>query len=392
MKLNSTYKFLFVIKSKFSLAGIYIHIPFCKQRCTYCDFHFSTTFESYRQRMIDAMVREINHRAITSPFTAKTLYFGGGTPSLLKKEELAILINAVQTHFGSSYVECTLESNPDDITIEKVAEWKAMGINRLSIGLQSFKKEDLEWMNRAHNTQQSYDSVAIAQNGGIDNITVDLMYGLPALTDEEWRMHVRTVAQMGVQHVSAYCLTIEERTALAQKVSKEEIIPLDEDQQSRQFEILLEELAAFGFEQYEISNFSIPGYESKHNSSYWSGDHYIGIGPSAHSFSGNTRRWNIANNAIYMKNVEQSQVWFEEENLTKIDQFNELVMTGLRTTAGLDMHNLSQLGDLDESFYAKVNAFEQQELIINKDGRLALTIAGRLQADYIASELFKVND
>ncbi len=371
------------------MAGIYIHIPFCKQRCTYCDFHFSTTFESYRERMIKAIVTEIELVAKETSFELETLYFGGGTPSLLTEVELTLIFEAINIHFGKTYVECTLESNPDDITEEKVALWKRLGVNRLSIGLQSFKEQDLIWMNRAHDTQQSYSCVGIAQKGGIDNITVDLMYGLPGLTDEEWRLHIQTVVKMGVQHVSAYCLTIEERTSLAKKVENEEICPLDEEQQARQFEILVEELQKNGIQQYEISNFALPGFQSKHNSSYWSGKPYVGIGPSAHSFSGNVRRWNVANNATYMKEIEKKGNWFESEELSQINQFNELLLTGLRTVKGVDLNQLANIAELDGDFWKLVQLFEHDKLLISDANKIVLTIAGRLQADFIASELFK---
>ena len=342
--------------------------------------------------MIDAMVKEIKWAASEEREPLKTLYFGGGTPSLLEAEELELLVRTVNEEFGSSYEEFTLEANPDDISSEKVQMWKQLGVNRLSIGLQSFKEQDLLWMNRAHNVEQSNNCVAIAKAGGIDNITVDLMYGLPALTDEEWKSHIHRVLELGVDHVSAYCLTIEERTALAKKAAKDEIIPLDEDQQSRQFEILLEELQKGGFEQYEISNFSKPGCESKHNSAYWNGSKYIGIGPSAHSFTGEQRRWNISNNSQYIKHLSEDSVWYEYETLTETDRFNELLLTGLRTVRGVDLKHLEQLGPLDTIFWKNVRQFIEQQLMIHHNDSLYLTPKGRLQADYIASELFKVND
>lgn len=339
--------------------------------------------------MISALEKEIVWAHQNNPFYLETLYFGGGTPSILTNDELAKLIKTVNDKFGKTYIECTLESNPDDITVDKVAMWKQLGINRISIGLQSFKEQDLLWMNRAHNKEQSYSCVQTVIDGGIQNITVDLMYGLPGLTDEEWRSHVQTVAKMGVQHVSAYCLTIEERTALAKKVATDEIIPLDEEQQARQFEILIQELSDFGFEQYEISNFSIPGYESKHNSAYWKGKKYIGIGPSAHSFFGETRSWNIANNTQYMKGVEEGNKWYEEETLSSVDQFNELILTSLRMVEGLNVDTLSTILDPDDAFWNSVSDFGKEDLLFVNDNRVILTPKGRLQADHIASELFR---
>lgn len=342
--------------------------------------------------MIEAMAKEIHWAGKIQSFPLKTLYFGGGTPSLLEESELQVLVNAVQESFGHGYEEFTLESNPDDITPEKVQMWKKIGVNRLSIGLQSFKEQDLQWMNRAHDVEQSNNCVRIAQEGGIDNITVDMMYGLPALTDQEWTSHIQKVLALGVDHVSAYCLTVEERTALAQKVAKEEIIPLDEEQQSRQFEILLYELAKGGLDQYEISNFSRPGKESKHNSAYWNGSHYVGIGPSAHSFSGDQRRWNIANNSQYIKIVNEQGQWFETESLSAQDQFNELLLTGLRTVRGVYLKQLEKFGELDAHFWTAIKDFKDSDLLIHDKDIIKLTPKGRLQADYIASELFKVND
>lgn len=321
--------------------------------------------------------------------TVETIYFGGGTPSLLTKEEVASFLVAVRQYFEvSAAPEITLEANPDDCTSENLEDWKSVGITRLSIGLQSFKEEDLEWMNRAHTVDEAMNCVQLAQEAGFTNITVDLMYGLPDLSVSEWRDHIQTVIDWGVPHVSSYCLTVESNTVLEKRIRNEELKVANEEVQSRQFEILTEMLEKNGINQYEISNFSKPGFESKHNSNYWKGVAYLGIGPSAHSFNGNTRRWNIANNALYMKHLEDGTSYWELEDLTKEDQFNELILTGLRTTYGVSLQKLSSIRNVDRSFLSKVSDFISAGWMMENDEHLFLTKEGRLRADYIASELF----
>lgn len=372
------------------MAGIYIHIPFCKQKCTYCDFHFSTTFEEYRERMIDAMVRELEQRKLyLAGEKIETIYFGGGTPSLLTISELNRLLTAIKFNFEIDKApEITLEANPDDMTNENLADWKEIGINRLSIGLQSFRQEDLAWMNRAHNEEEARRCVDKAKKHGFENISVDLIYGLPNLSMDQWESHIQEVIDMEVQHISAYCLTVEKKTALHHLVASGKLMVSNEDEQSDQFLKLIEQLQKAGFEQYEISNFAKPTFQSKHNSNYWKAKKYLGIGPSAHSFNHFSRAWNIANNRAYMKGVEEEINVLEIEELTHNDRFNEMLLTGLRTIYGVDINSLSQLVELDAGFNQKVDDFQGQGWLELKNDRLYLTSEGRLKADYIAAELF----
>jgi oxygen-independent coproporphyrinogen-3 oxidase len=372
------------------MAGIYLHIPFCKQQCTYCDFHFSTTFAEYRTEMIDAIRKEITERVDYLEGRAiETIYFGGGTPSLLFASELSVLIDEVKSNYPiSAHPEITLEANPDDITSENLKNWRQVGINRLSIGLQSFKAEDLKWMNRAHSTQEGLDCIELAKSEGFHNLTVDLMYGLPELSMEDWQRHIQTVISMDVPHISAYCLTIEEKTALHHMVKKGAINPASEDIQSDQFLLLLNMLEQNGYAQYEISNFSKPGAESRHNSNYWKGEWYLGVGPSAHSFNGVSRSWNIRNNRKYLIGIEANETVSETEILTVANQFNERILTGLRTTYGVNIQDLQKIGALPPHFVEQVSDFEQSGWLEVKGHTLFLTKEGRLRADHIASELF----
>lgn len=373
------------------MAGIYIHIPFCKQRCTYCDFHFSTTFESYRSKMIETMCQEINSRAKElKSERVETIYFGGGTPSLLKEDEFQLIFNAIRQNYSvSEDAEITLEANPDDIQIESLRSWIRNGFNRLSIGIQSFREEDLQWMNRAHNSEEAKNCVQVAQKEGFDAISVDLIYGLPNLTNEIWKKHIQTVVDFGVDHISAYCLTIEEKTVLHKKVKEGQIIPSNDYEQSEQFELLRSELKNSGYMAYEISNFSKPGKEAKHNSSYWKGEKYIGIGPSAHSYDGNIRRFNISNNQVYIKMVPEGNGYFDQESLSSKDRFNELLMTGLRTIWGVKISDLQSLLKLSASFTNRLNEFKISNQVEEVNGTLFLKGEGWLMADYIASELFE---
>ncbi len=370
------------------MAGIYIHIPFCKQKCSYCDFHFSTTYHSYRKEMIENIVSEIEERK-SELNHIETIYFGGGTPSLLEANELNSILQSIYTHFSvDEEAEITLEANPDDITIEKLKFWRKYGINRLSIGLQSFKSFDLKWMNRAHNVEEAENCIELAQQEGYLNLTVDLIYGLPQLTLDEWQHHIQKLINLKVPHISAYCLTVEKQTALSNWVKNGKIKPAKEEEQSQQFELLSQLLQKNGYEQYEISNFCLPNYESKHNSSYWKGKHYIGIGPSAHSFNGKERRWNIANNQIYIKKKSQNEVYFEKENLSPKDNFNELILTGLRSKYGVSIIKLQEITQISSEFFDKINNFKAKKWMIEKKGTIYLTQEGKLMADYISSELF----
>lgn len=372
------------------MSGIYIHIPFCKQKCTYCDFHFSTTFGSYRDQLIDSLCKEIVLRKdYLGTKNLQSVYFGGGTPSLLTQNELKQIFSVIHTHFNvMPNAEITLEANPDDLTEENLQNWKENGINRLSIGIQSFKQSDLDWMNRAHNTEEAIKAVDLAKKAGISNISIDLIYGLPNLSNDEWRDHLEKTINMQIGHISAYCLTIEDRTALHALVKKGAIIPAGEDQQSEQFKILVETLTANGFEHYEISNFAKDNQYAVHNTSYWLGKNYLGIGPSAHSFNGIERRWNVANNTVYVKSVGQNEDWYENEILTPKDIWNELILTGLRTKFGVALNDLKTMAPLTDDFLSKLNYYQSLGMLSIGEDHIFLTPEGRLQADHISAELF----
>ena len=372
------------------VAGIYLHIPFCKQQCTYCDFHFSTTFEAYREEMVNSIARELVSRvSYLEDKPIETIYFGGGTPSILRKDEIAKLLETINSTFQvNPNAEISLEANPDDISVDSLKEWKELGINRLSIDLQSFKEHDLRWMNRAHTVDEAQNCVRLAQSEGFDNLTVDLIYGLPNLTLEEWRNHVRTVIDFDVPHISAYCLTVEEKTVLHKLVKTGKIDSVSDDTQGEQFLELLKMLEAKEYQQYEISNFSKPGFESKHNGNYWKGKWYLGVGPSAHSFNGTSRRWNIANNRRYLKAIEEETTCSETEELSVENQFNERILIGLRTILGVNLNELEAVSTPPKAFYDKMGSFIESNWMIRQNSPISLTKEGRLRADYIASELF----
>ncbi|MCC6288459.1 MAG: radical SAM family heme chaperone HemW [Chitinophagaceae bacterium] len=373
------------------MAGIYIHIPFCRQACLYCNFHFSTTLK-HKNDLIEALLKEI---AMTEPFTAgeiiETIYLGGGTPSLLSADELKSIFSLLHSTFPiAENAEVTLEANPDDIAPENVRLWKEVGINRLSIGIQSFFEEDLKWMNRAHNAQQALQCIAEAQQAGFNNLSVDLIYGAPTLTDENWKYNVDRVLQLQVPHISCYALTVEPKTALQQFISKHKMQDVDPDQQARQFLQLINWLNKAGYEHYEISNFSLPGRRSRHNTSYWQGKPYYGFGPSAHSFDGiKTRSWNISNNALYTKSITAGILPVEKEVLTKTQQVNEYIMTSLRTSEGVDLNKIKNV--FGENYYnsiCKTVSLLGKEHVVVNDERIILTKEGKLFADGLAAALF----
>jgi oxygen-independent coproporphyrinogen-3 oxidase len=372
------------------MPGIYIHIPFCKQKCTYCDFHFSTTFESYRTQMVEKMCEEITLRS--DYLEAKQLgsiYFGGGTPSLLNSGELEMIFAALRKNFDfDNKAEITLEANPDDVTLEKIEVWKSMGINRFSIGLQSFKAQDLEWMNRAHRVEDGFSAVNLLQAQGICNISVDLIYGLPDLSDEEWAQHLQHVLNLKVPHVSSYCLTVEKKTALYKMVRNKTLVTANEEAQERQFLMMSTFLEENGFQHYEISNFAKRGKEAVHNSNYWKSEHYLGIGPSAHSFNGISRRWNVANNSFYMKHLGKNDNWYEEEILSQKDQWNEYILTGLRTSWGISIKHLETFSFFNTNTMLEIEKMIDNNLAQLDSDQVLLTKKGMLQADALAANLF----
>lgn len=376
------------------MAGIYIHIPFCRKACNYCNFHFSTNHQLMNQ-MVEAIIQEIQiqQNYLTEPI--ETLYLGGGTPSLLNRAQLSKIFEAVKKHFiVKPHAEITLEANPDDIHSQLLADWIDLGINRLSIGIQSFRNEDLEWMGRAHNADQALNCIGLAQKAGIQNISIDLIYGGPSLSNENWIKNLETAIKSGVPHLSCYALTVEPKTALAHNINKQKLPNIDTAHQAGHFTILQEMTVAAGFEQYEISNFSLPGKRSIHNANYWSGQHYLGVGPAAHSFNGLSRQWNISNNALYIQSLAQGIVPFEIEELTVVQQTNEYIMTALRTIEGIDANRLDAIaGNAIFDFILKDAAhFIKDGLLVYNYPQLYLSSAGKFMADGIAAHLFREDE
>jgi oxygen-independent coproporphyrinogen-3 oxidase len=347
--------------------------------------------------MMTALVKEIGMSSASllndknQKEIIETIYFGGGTPSLLTSAEIELLLNAVKNNFPTSdNAEITIEVNPDDISLEKLSSWKNSGINRLSIGIQSFKEKDLTWMNRAHNRSQAIESISLAKQVGFDNFSVDLIFGTPGLTEEEWKWNVDTVINSGATHIACYALTVEPNTALQKMIGLKKKENINSDEQANQFLLLMKWMKEVGYEHYEISNFAKPGFRSRHNSSYWSGKKYIGIGPSAHSYNGKSRRWNIANNALYIQSIQNNIIPFEEEKLTESQKLNEYIMTSLRTMEGLNLSIIEDQFSLKERSRIELAAagYLERKLIIQNNEIFVLTEAGKLLADGIASDLF----
>ena len=373
------------------MSGIYIHIPFCKQACYYCDFHFSTSLKR-KNEMLKALVKELEMRKKEVSKEIETIYFGGGTPSLLTMDELQLLIDTIYSNYEVIQdPEITLEANPDDLTSDKIKTLAATKINRLSIGIQSFFDDDLEFMNRAHNARESEFCIIEAKKY-FKNITIDLIYGIPNMSSEKWKENLQKIFQLGVPHVSAYALTVENKTALANFIKKGKYPPVDEKLSQQHFQILVEETAKNDFVPYEISNFGKKGYFSKHNTSYWQGKHYLGIGPSSHSYDGNSRSWNVSNNAKYIKSIQQNISVQEMEHLTINDHFNERIMTGLRTIWGVSLDRLElDFGvEFKENLLKSAQKHFKNKTLKQENNKLIITDKGKFFADGIASDLFIV--
>jgi oxygen-independent coproporphyrinogen-3 oxidase len=374
------------------LAGIYLHIPFCKQACHYCNFHFTTSLR-YKDDLVAALVKEIAlQKSYLPDNTIQTIYFGGGTPSLLQIDDCRLLIEEIKKNYiVDPTAEITLEANPDDITKEKLEGWKSTGINRLSIGVQSFYEEELRWMNRAHSANHARQCIELSLAAGFTNMTIDLIYGSPLLTDEMWEQNVQTAIQYGIPHLSCYALTVEEKTPLHKQISTQQKVPVDADKQGHQFLLLMQWLRNAGYEHYEVSNFARPGFRSRHNSSYWKGQPYLGLGPSAHSFNGSERQWNIANNQQYIAAIQQAKVPFEKEVLSEKEVLNEYLMITLRTMEGIDLDVVTNKWGLAEKerLLKETSLSQKQGTIIYTDNHLKLTDEGLLLADGIAASLFK---
>ncbi|MGQ3677092.1 radical SAM family heme chaperone HemW [Tenacibaculum discolor] len=384
------------------MAGIYLHIPFCKQACYYCDFHFSTSLKK-KEELVSCLVKELELRKEELlNETIETIYFGGGTPSLLSIHEIELLLNTISKNYTViEDPEITLEANPDDLSEEKIIELSKTPINRLSIGIQSFFEEDLQLMNRAHNAQEARKCLSVATRY-FDNITIDLIYGVPNMSNKRWRENLQIAFDFGINHISSYALTVEPKTALDSFIKQGKYPDVDEAVAKEHFDILVAETAKNGFVHYEISNFGKPNYFSKHNTSYWLGKKYIGIGPSAHSFNKTHRSWNVANNVKYIKTIQEGNLPLEQEELTIKDQFNEYLMTGLRTIWGVSLEKIEK--DFGEEFRKNLlknaDKFINQGLLVignelkkpdsdnNVKKVLKTTSKGKFLADGLASELF----
>jgi oxygen-independent coproporphyrinogen-3 oxidase len=383
------------------MSGIYIHIPYCKQACHYCDFHFSTSLKK-KDEMVLALAKEIEMRKSEFKDDAvETIYFGGGTPSILNVSDLKLLIDTVYSNFSViENPEITLEANPDDLTPilsfrgtrNLFKEFKAIGVNRLSIGIQSFFEDDLKLMNRAHNSEEAKSCLEIATQY-FDNISIDLIYGMPNMSNEKWLHNIETALSFNIPHISSYALTVEPKTALHTFIQKGIIPQLDDEVAQEHFHLLLDKLEENGFIHYELSNFGKENYFSKNNSSYWLGKKYIGIGPSAHSYDGEKRGWNVSNNTLYLKSIQENKLPLETETLTKTDRYNEYVMTGLRTIWGISLDRIAT--EFGKTYLDYLNQqaakYIEDHLLFVDDNVLRTTKSGKFLSDGIASDLFLLN-
>ncbi|MFH6933782.1 radical SAM family heme chaperone HemW [Flavobacterium sp. FlaQc-30] len=380
------------------MSGIYIHIPFCKQACHYCDFHFSTSMKK-KDEMVLALAKEIAMRknelldSARSDNEIETIYFGGGTPSVLSNDEINFLISEVYKNYKVvENPEITLEANPDDLSAERILELSKSPINRLSIGIQSFYEEDLKMMNRAHNSAEAKKCLEEATKY-FDNISLDLIYGIPGMTDEMWKQNIETALSFGIPHISSYALTVEPKTALSKLIQTGKIAEPQDEAASNHFMILVDTLQKNGFIHYELSNFGKENYFSKNNSAYWLGKKYIGIGPSAHSYDGEKRGWNIANNSLYLKAIQNNELPIETEILTISDRYNEYIMTGLRTIWGVSLDRIEKEFGLEYLNYLKKQSqkFLDDDLLSIENNILKPTPKGKFLTDGIASDLFYLN-
>ncbi|GMN06231.1 radical SAM family heme chaperone HemW [Croceitalea sp. MTPC5] len=373
--------------------GLYIHIPFCKQACHYCDFHFSTNLKK-KVEMLEALSKElVLRKAEFSEEVVETIYFGGGTPSVLNTSEILKLVHTIYENYEVvPDAEITLEANPDDLSESKINELAQGPINRLSIGIQSFYEEDLKLMNRAHNALEAELCIREAKKH-FNNISIDLIYGIPNMSNERWKSNIEKALSFKIPHISSYALTVEPKTALAKFVEKGLIAPVRDEVAQEHFNILNETLTSIGYAGYEISNFARPGYFSKNNSAYWQQKKYLGIGPSAHSFDGDRRGWNINNNSNYIKAITDGKLPMEIEMLSKTDKYNEYVMTGLRTIWGVSLSRIAaEFGKkYEEYLMLQAEKHIQEHLLYIDDESLLTTKKGKFLADGIAADLFMLN-
>ena len=376
------------------MASIYIHIPYCKQQCTYCNFHFRIV-QNDKAEMLKSIKKEIEMRQpYLNGSTIRSIYFGGGTPSILNKKELNSLVNTVYRHFTiDTDAEITLECNPDDLNTKMLSDLKEIGINRLSIGIQSFDDADLKFMNRSHNVKEALECIRLAKKVGFDNITIDLIYGLPNQSNDKWKQNLKQMLALDIQHFSAYALTIEPKTVLKHLIDKKKVTPLEEKITVEHFNTLVQIATENNFIHYEISNFGKEDFFSNHNTAYWKNQHYLGVGPSAHSFNGTSRQWNIASNKQYIEKVNANRSYFEMEELSNAQQYNEYIFTSLRTIWGVNKRNIKgRFGkEIEIHFLKEIKKWEKKKDVINIKGRYMLTQNGKVFADAIASDLFIVD-
>lgn len=370
------------------MAGIYIHIPFCRKKCTYCDFHFSTTFQGYRGEMLLKMIEELENRAQEIQDPIESVYFGGGTPSLLTPDEIGNFLLVIRSQFSlSTDAEITLEVNPEDLTMKNLDAWWRLGFNRLSIGVQSLDDKLLTWMNRNHNAEQVTKGLELLLQSPFKNHSVDVIYGVPGQDNDALRDTLTFIKRFKVPHVSAYSLTMENKTLLNHMVKTFQLAPINEDHQIEQYQIVKETLEDLGYEQYEISNYAQPGAQAIHNTNYWKNKPYVGIGPGAHSFDGiKQRRWNVSNNAQYLK----QEAWFEAEVLDTNNQWNEVWLTGLRTKWGVSHAAILALGGFVQEEESLVQSLVLEGKMSVDETCITLTEQGKLSADGICALLFRV--
>jgi oxygen-independent coproporphyrinogen-3 oxidase len=368
---------------------LYIHIPFCKQACNYCDFHFSTSIK-YKSQVVEALVAELEIRKDYLAAPISSIYFGGGTPSRLTAGEVSSIFNAIHKNYKvNDNIEVTFESNPDDLTFNYLKEIKSLGINRLSIGIQSFREANLKSMNRAHTVQQAYDCLNFAESAGFSHISIDLIYGIQGLTNKDWVNQLDITKELPINHLSCYSLTVEPKTPLAKAIALGKVESISDDQSADQFEILQDWAANNGFEHYEISNLAKMGGIAQHNSAYWKGAHYLGIGPSAHSFNGTSRSINVPNNTKYMRAIASGKPEMEVEMIDEKIRFNELVLTGLRTKWGVSKKDLIMLGKkYVQHFQQQSLIYREKKIIKETDTAFMLHTKAWLNADGIAGKIF----
>ena len=375
------------------MAGIYIHIPFCAKRCTYCDF-YTEVAPKLIPVLVDSIVRELNVRkSYLQNETINTIYFGGGTPSILNPEEFSKIFETIFSIYSvDKNAEITFEANPDDLTVDFFDSIKTLPFNRISIGIQSFDDEDLKRINRRHSAKQAAEAVKNAQNAGFTNISIDLIYGLPFQTIEKWNRQLDTALSLNIQHVSAYGLTYEEGTKLWKQRENGTVKPVIDETMNEMYLLLVNKMKENGFEAYEISNFAIRNFRSRHNSSYWKQDMYLGVGPSAHSYDLNSRQWNIASITKYISALENNTTFFEKEELTLFDRYNDYVMVSLRTLEGIDLAFLEQKFGLELATYCFVNiqSYIENNYAIHSDKKLSLTLEGIMISNQILIQLMKV--